>query len=78
MALTIKPNIEEEVKRAQKELDEAENFKDSLENQLTKYRKGDYSNMKYLLYFILSLWGISLIMILIFLPFMIFVKWFFS
>lgn len=78
MAIRIQPDIEEEVKKAQAELDDIENFKDQLENTITKYRKGDYSKMKYLLFFIASVWGISIIMILVFLPFMVFVKWFFS
>ena len=78
MAINIKPNIEEEVKKAQAELDKVENFKSNLNYKIKKYKKGDTMHMKYLFYFLLGLWSLTFIMILIFLPFLIFVKWFFS
>ena len=73
--MLIKPDIEKEVKNAQAELDRAEKFKETLDKTITKYKKGDVSIMRYVLYFIFGSWAVIILFGIITLPFWLFLSW---
>ena len=73
--MLIKPDIEKEVKNAQAELDRAEKFKETLDKTITKYKKGDDSIMRYVLYFIFGSWAVIILFGIITLPFWLFISW---
>jgi len=77
--MLIKPDIEEEAKILQKQLDDIDEIElcvDEIQSKLTTYK--EQSTMKYFIYALLGIWGMSIVLIITLLPFMIFIKWFFN
>ena len=76
MAINIKPDIQKEADEMQKQLDSMIDLHSDIHD--IQNEKGEYTNMKHFLYFIVMAWVVSLGAFITFLPFFVLVKWFFN